>query len=132
MREEPEISDLLAVVSEFLQQQLLPVLDGKLAFETRIAVNLLDICRREIDTGTKAEEQERQRLTTLLDQQGSAADLNNSLCARIRNGDLRHDDPALVQHLWASTLDTLAIDQPRYATYRRALELARQSQKGEN
>ena len=30
--------------------------------------------------------------------------------------------PDLAAHLWATTLDKLAIDQPSYAGYRRALE----------
>jgi hypothetical protein len=31
-------------------------------------------------------------------------------------------DPALIAHLWATTLAAVAIDQPSYATYRREAE----------
>ena len=40
----------------------------------------------------------------------------------VRNGAIDAQNPALRAHLWASTLDKLAIDQPAYAPYRRALQ----------
>ncbi len=47
--------------------------------------------------------------------------LTEELCRRIAAGEIAADDPALIDHLWATTLDTLAVDQPGYATYRRII-----------
>jgi hypothetical protein len=54
--------------------------------------------------------------------QGSLADLNRVLAARIANGEAGLDTPGLADHLWQTTLDKLAVDQPNYASYRRELE----------
>ncbi len=132
MREEPSLDELLQSVTDFLRDELMPALDGRLAFHARVAANVLDICRREVNTGRGAEERERQRLAKLLNQLDDTRGLNRTLCARIRNGDFAHDEPELVRHLWATTLDTLAIDQPRYATYRRALEFTTGGKNGED
>lgn len=132
MREEPSLAELVGAVAEFLRQRLMPNLDGGLQFHTRVAANVLDICAREIATGGNAEAREVARLRALLQADGSAAQLNQQLCDAIRHDRIASDDPALVRHLWATTLDTVAIDQPRYATYRRALEFARPDEKGEN
>lgn len=132
MREEPSLAELVAAVAGFLREKVMPNVDGGLQFHARVAANVLDICAREITTGTGAEARELGRLRKLLQADGSAADLNAQLCAAIRDGRIAGDDPALVGHLWATTLDTVAIDQPRYATYRRALQFAGATEKGEN
>ena len=40
---------------------------------------------------------------------------------RIRAGELTLETPGLADHLWATTLAKLAVDQPNYAGYRAAL-----------
>lgn len=123
MREQPPAEDLLAVVAEFLRSELMPRLDGRLAFHTRVAANVLDIVRREIAEGLPAERAARARLAALLGHDGGAESLNTELCDRIAAGEVDPADPALTDHLWASTLETLTVDQPNYGTYRRALEI---------
>jgi hypothetical protein len=122
MREPPTTPELVDAVSEFLSREVAPQLSGRLAFHLRVAVNVLATIRREIEQGPGAERAELARLVALLGQGEAGADLealNAELCRRIAAGELAADDPALVDHLWATTLDTLAIDQPGYATYRR-------------
>lgn len=128
MREEPSAAELLDAVSDFLRDQLMPALSGPLAFHTRIAANVLDIVRRELATGEQAQARETARLSALLGEDGDAATLNARLCEAIAARRFAHDDPALTAHLWATTLDTLAIDQPKYETFRRALTFAGQDQ----
>jgi hypothetical protein len=124
MREEPRAPELIEAVADFLRREVLPALDGRLAFHARVAANVLDICRREVLTGQAAEGRESARLFALLGAEGDAAGLNEALCAAIRDGTLAADDPKLIDHLWSTTLDTLAVDQPRYETYRRAAQHA--------
>ena len=61
-----------------------------------------------------------ERLGELLDRRGSFEELELELCRRIREGEIGLDSPGLVEHLRATTLAKLAVDQPRYASYRRA------------
>lgn len=124
MREEPRAPELIEAVADFLRREVLPALDGRLAFHTRVAANVLDICRREMLTGPAAETREGERLAALLGREGDPAALNDALCAAIRDGAIVPDDPGLIDHLWSTTLDTLAVDQPRYETYRRAAQHA--------
>jgi hypothetical protein len=118
MREPPALVELVDAVSEFIGRDLAPTLTGRLAFHARVAVNVLAIIRREIELGPQADEAERRRLAALLRRDGEPAELNAELCRRIAAGAIDPDDPALIEHLWATTLDTLAINQPNYGAYR--------------
>jgi hypothetical protein len=51
--------------------------------------------------------------------QGSLADLNRALADRIAKAEVDLQTPGLADHLWRTTLDKLAVDQPNYASYRR-------------
>ena len=83
--------------------------------------DLVLIVRRELALGPAAVAGEAARLKALLGQDGPLADQEQALCERIAAGDVDPNDPALIAHLWATTLDTLAVDQPNYATYRQAV-----------
>ncbi len=120
MREQPSTAELIDAVAEFLRGEVMPALSGRLAFHARVAANVLDIVRRELTLGPAAEAAEASRLVALLGREDEVEALNRELCARIADASLDPHDPALIEHLWATTLDTVAIDQPNYATYRRA------------
>jgi hypothetical protein len=119
MREQPTAAELIDAVSEFISRDLAPTLTGRLAFHARVAVNVLAIVRRELLQGPAADRADAGRLAALLGHSGDPAALTEELCQRIASGEIASDDPALIEHLWATTLDTLAVDQPAYATYRR-------------
>lgn len=121
MREQPTAAELIDAVSEFISRDVAPTLTGRLAFHARVAVNVLAIVRRELQQGPDADRADAHRLAALLGETGDAAALTEELCRRIAAGEIAADDPALIDHLWATTLDTLAIDQPGYATYRRII-----------
>jgi hypothetical protein len=118
MREQPSASELLDAVAEFMAKELMPRLSGRVAFHTRIAINVLAIVRREMTLGPAAAAREAARLAGLLDAEGDAEALTDALCERIADGEIDANDPKLIEHLWATTMDTVAIDQPNYATYR--------------
>ena len=122
MQDQPKAAALVAAVAEFLRSQALPQLDAHVAYHARVAANALDIVARELTLGPAAAEAAHGRLTALLGRDGTLAELNQALAAAIESGTLDAATPDLAAHLWATTLDKLAIDQPSYAGYRRALE----------
>jgi hypothetical protein len=121
MREQPSLSELIDAVSEFISRDVAPTLSGRLAFHARVAVNVLATIKREVEQGPAADRADAARLAALLGHAGDPAGLTEELCRRITSGEIEFDDPALIEHLWATTIDTLAVDQPNYATYRRIM-----------
>ena len=122
MYDPPTIAELVTAVREFLEEHALPNLEGRNAFHARVAANALAIVARQLELGPEAEAAEQERLRALLGTQGTLDELNRELCRRIRSGDLAINDADLVAHLRTTTLDKVAVDQPKYSGYRRALE----------
>jgi Domain of unknown function (DUF6285) len=123
MQDLPTSLEIVGVVSDFLRDQVLPELEGRTRFHALVAANALDIVRRELETAPSANTMEIARLQALLS--SSAVDLeelNSKLSAGIESGDLTLDTPGLKEHLWASTMTKLAIDQPKYSAYKKALK----------
>ncbi|MGB0922226.1 MAG: DUF6285 domain-containing protein [Alphaproteobacteria bacterium] len=118
--DQPSAADLVEATHEFLGEKIAPELKGFNAFQMRVALNVLKIVERELRLGPDAETRERAGLTTLLGGgEGDIRDLNRQLCTAIREGKLSADTPGLMDHLWQTTLDKVAIDQPKYARYQR-------------
>ena len=115
MQDQPTSADLVGAVADFIRNHAMPQLTGHAAFHARVAANALDIVKRELEIAPDANAEE-------LRKEGSLEELNRELCARIFSGDLTLDTQGLKDHLWATTLAKLAIDQPKYSGYRRALE----------
>ncbi|MBA1149241.1 hypothetical protein H0Z60_19525 [Ectothiorhodospiraceae bacterium WFHF3C12] len=122
MRDLPDDSELLEAIGAFLRDEAVPNLAGRPAFLARVAANAVDILRREREQAPGAEAAARERLEALLGRPGTLEALNEALCEAIAAGELTLETPGLAEHLWASTLDRLAVDQPRYSGYLRALE----------
>lgn len=124
MRERPDAIQLIEAVAGFLRQVALPRLAGHDAFHARVAANALDIVRRELELRDAAACRELVGLRTLLEiEEGNAEQLNDALCDAIAERVIPADDPELIRHLWTTTLDALAVDQPNYETFRRASQL---------
>jgi len=51
MKGHPPATDLLASVSRFLREELLPSLSGAEAFNLRVSINAIELVRREIEGG---------------------------------------------------------------------------------
>lgn len=105
----PTAAELVAAVAGFLTDQVVPALEGKVAFHTRVAANALRIVERELRLGAEAEavEAERARLP------GAPAD-DAALATLIREGHPDVDDPALRGYLIRSVRARIAIDSPDY------------------
>lgn len=120
MQDQPSAIELLRAVRSFIEDQAIRRLEGRAAFHARIAVNALAIVERGLELGPAQEAAERERLERLLGRTGTLDELNRELCRRIRSGEMDLDTPGLAAHLRETTLAKLAVDQPRYAAYRRA------------
>jgi hypothetical protein len=121
MQDRPDVQELLGAVRDFLVQDAIPQLDGRARLHARVAANVIGIVQRELLLAPASDAAERERLRALLGRDGSLAELNAELARRIRTGELQPDDAALTDHLWAVALEKLAVDNPRYSGYRRAL-----------
>ena len=122
MQDQPTAIELIDVVAEFIRVHAMPQLKGHAAFHARVAANALDIVKRELEIAPNAEIAELLRLKVLLQSEGDVDTLNRELCDQIENGSLTLETPGLVDHLWQTTLTKLAIDQPKYSGFVRALE----------
>lgn len=125
MHDQPSAAEIVAAVRGFLEKHAMPALEGHAAFHARVAANALGIVERQLQLGPEQEAAEIARLRTLLGRDGSLDALNRELCRRIRAGEVDQGTEGLSEHLRETTLAKLAVDQPRYAGYRRALERER-------
>ncbi|HEV2365646.1 MAG TPA: DUF6285 domain-containing protein [Caulobacteraceae bacterium] len=122
MQDQPTPSEILGAVAAFLKDEVAAGVQGALNFKVRVAANALEIARRNLDLAPPAEAVERERLAALLGQgEGSLFDLNAELCRRIEGGEVTLATPGLREHLFATTLAKLAVDQPTYSGYRALL-----------
>ncbi len=112
----PSAPDLVAVVREFLENDLLPVagLDDDKRFNVRVAINLLATVERELRLGPQADAAEAERLAALVKAENSISDKNRLLSQAIRAGAISIDDPLLLEHLRHTLTDTLRINNPKW------------------
>ncbi|WP_339027622.1 DUF6285 domain-containing protein [Bradyrhizobium symbiodeficiens] len=121
MQDEPTPIELTKSVADFLRNDIAPLISGHQAFKLRVAINILDLVTRQLTREEGSDAAEVERLRALLGVDGSVTDLNGVLAARIAKGEVDLATPGLAEHLWATTMDKLAVDQPNYASYKREL-----------
>lgn len=121
MQDEPTPIELTKAVADFLRNDITPLISGHQAFKLRVAVNILDLVTRQLTREQGSDAAEVERLRALLGVDGSVTDLNRALAERIAKGEVDLATPGLAEHLWATTMDKLAVDQPNYASYKREL-----------
>jgi hypothetical protein len=122
MQDHPSALETLDVAISHLRDNVLPGLEGRAAFDLRVTLNALGLVRRTLALTPESDPAERARLSALLGEEGDLETLNRVLCARIRSGEMDLSTPALARHLRATALEKLAVDQPGYSAYRRAIE----------
>jgi hypothetical protein len=122
MQDEPTPIELTRTVADFLRSDIAPLIEGHQAFKLRVAINILDLVTRQLTREEGSDASEVERLRALLGVDGSITDLNRALADRIAKGEVDLATPGLAEHLWATTMDKLAVDQPNYASYKRELE----------
>ncbi len=132
MQDRPHAAELLEAVRAFLEEQVVPALDGTRQFHARVAANVLAIVGRELALGDEALRSEWRRLGVLLGDSSTAFPehgvvlaeavrfRNATLAARIRAGDADGGRwrAEVLDHLRATSADRLAIANPTYAAGR--------------
>ncbi len=113
-QDRPTAQELLDAVREFLETDLLPVLEGRRAFHARVAANVLKILDREIAQGPALEAAELARLQALLGKDGPLAELNALLAKEIRLGKLDERRKEVLDHVRQSVREKLLVANPKY------------------
>ena len=121
MQDEPTPEELIKAVADFLRNDIAPVISGHNAFKLRVSINALDLVTRQLAREEASDAAESARLSQLLRIQGSLGELNRALADKIAKGEADLQTPGLADHLWQTTMDKLAVDQPNYASYKREL-----------
>ena len=119
MQDEPTPEELIKAVADFLRNELALEISGHNAFKLRVSINALELVTRQLALQKGSDAAELARLSKLLGIQGPLSELNRVLADRIAKGELDLQTPGLSEHLWQTTMDKLAVDQPNYASYRR-------------
>lgn len=115
----PDAAELIDAVRGFLAS-VESRLAGREAFHAKVAGNVLSIVARELRQ--QPETVERAALAELLGHDGDVAALRAELCMGLREGQLDVETPGLVDSLMTATLAKLAVDNPRFSTFRRLTE----------
>lgn len=135
MQDRPSAAELLATIGEYLDQDVLPLMQGALRYHTLVAANLVAVLEREVLAGTGPLRQERRELVELLgepDPDPAADDvdadllrLNGALQDRLLAPELP-DRAFLVAArdvLERAVLAKLAVNKPGYDRYDMAVEV---------
>ena len=117
----PRLDELVDAVRDHLRNDVMDSTEGRLRFLARVAANSLDIVTRELQTGAEHRRREHDRLRALLDHDDELEPLRWRLVAALRDGSIPLDRPDLTQHLRATVVNQIAIDQPRYSGFRAAI-----------
>jgi hypothetical protein len=121
MQDEPTPEELIRAVADFLRHEIAPGISGHNAFKLRVSINALDLVTRQLALAQDSDAAEAARLARLLGEKGTLGELNRILADRIAKGEADLQMPGLAEHLWQTTMDKLAVDQPNYASYKREM-----------
>ncbi|SFR68536.1 hypothetical protein SAMN05216203_2558 [Marinobacter daqiaonensis] len=123
MQDLPDNPALLASVEAFLRDEVMPQMEPAEAFRARVSANVLGMVRRHLEMASRDDgHDEREQLHQLTGKRGTLAGLTTEVCRLIAEGSLTPDNPRLRDYLWLTTLNKVAVDQPKYSGYRRARE----------
>ena len=102
------------LVARFLREDIAPLVAGSHRFQAARGANALEMMARQL---TLEAASDRRGSGDALSEtaralQGSLCELNPELSGRIAQGRSEPATPGLADHLWATTLAKLAVDQP--------------------
>ena len=104
----PTAAELLEALHEWMERDLLPGVDGRLQFHTRVAINMIDIVRRELELGPDQEVQHQEVLASF----GMNDDAE--LAAAIREGAFDENLVDVLNRLRPVVEDKVRVANPRY------------------
>lgn len=104
----PTATELLEALHEWMEHDLLPGVNGRLQFHTRVAINMIDIVRRELELGPDQEARHQEVLTSF----GMTDDAE--LAAAIRSGEFDSSLVEVLNRLRPVVEDKVRVANPRY------------------
>ena len=120
MQYRPTAGELLTDVATLLESEVLEAVSGPLQHRVRVAANLVRIVEREIRLGPAAAQDERHRISLLLnDFDADLPTLRSALATRLADPEPlgRPFDRAVYDSLLATARDDIAIAKPGYAEW---------------
>jgi len=116
----PTSAELVEVVSEFLEKEVKSNLHDHLAFKTQIAINVLNIVKREQQNKKILSNESRAILLNLF----KDSDKTNieELAKQIQTGKLKLDNEELRDALIEITKKKISVDNPKYSTYKKLIK----------
>ena len=124
MQDRPTAREVLATLTTFFEEELLPALSGPLQYRVRVAANLVKILERELTLGPMHDADELaalQRLVSGGDREDLIA-INARLSDAIATGRFDLQPEPLWSALMAVTGAKLAVVKPGYDTYDGSIE----------
>ena len=116
----PRLEELIGACRDFLHGPVRDETTGRTRFHALVAGNALDIAYRDLQFGEEHRRREHERLRRLLAADGSLLELRWKLVHAIRDDAIALDDTRLHEHLRATVVNQIAIDQPKYSGFRTA------------
>jgi Domain of unknown function (DUF6285) len=114
MQDRPTAAELLEAVREFVAQDVMPSVGGRVQFHARVAVNALGIVERELRLGPELDAAERDRLAALLGLDADLPALTAELARRIRDGSLDDRRDEVVAAVRETVRAKLLVANPDY------------------
>lgn len=104
----PTAAELIESVREWLERDVSPAVDGRLAFHTRVAMNSLEIVLRELAAGDSMQVRHAATLAAV------GAESDGDLARRIRNGEFDASLGSLLEALAPVVDDKVRVANPRH------------------
>jgi Domain of unknown function (DUF6285) len=114
LHDRPTAAELVAAVREYLEHDVMPATEGRIAFHARVAVNVLGMVGRELELGGTQGEAEHARLVQLLGRDGTIRELTELLAGDIRRGAMDDRWADTVEHVRSTVRAKLEVANPRY------------------
>jgi hypothetical protein len=112
----PDAPTLLGAAIKYLEDELMPTLDGYYRFKTRVTINVLSTLRRELELRDRQSADEQSRLVRLLGHEGQGPELSVELAEKIRTGAVSIEDESTRDHIRQSLQEALTINNPNWLT----------------
>ena len=114
MQDRPTAVELLEAIREFLEQDVMSAVEGRVRFHARVAVNALGMLERELRLGPELAAGERARLGAVLGHDADLDTLTAELASRIRDGSLDDRSDDVVAAVRDSVRVKLLVSNPDY------------------
>jgi Domain of unknown function (DUF6285) len=114
LHDRPTAAELVAAVREYLERDVMPATEGRVAFHARVSVNVLGMVERELELGGTQDAAEHERLVTLLGRDGTIRELTEQLAGDIRAGAMDARWTETVDHVRETVRAKLEVANPGY------------------